>query len=71
MDAVETEALIRQIEERKTRRAQEASMAEKILDGPRLFRLCCQAIKAGLRLDHPTATEEELHAMLIARVYRR
>ena len=44
-------------------------MEEKMLDGPRLFRMSCQAIKAGLRLDHPDATEAELHQLLIERVY--
>lgn len=47
-----------------------ASMEEKMLDGPRLFRLSCQAIKAGLLLDHPDADEERLHQLLIERVYR-
>ena len=71
MNVAETKALIREIDERKTRRDREASMEEKILDGPRLFRLSCQAIKAGLRVDHPTASDEELHELLIARVYRQ
>lgn len=44
-------------------------MEEKMLDGPRLFRMSCQTIKAGLRLDHPDATESELHQLLIERVY--
>lgn len=71
MRATETKALIRDIDRRRLQRACEASMEEKILDGPRLFRLSCQAVKAGLRLDHPSATEEELHALLLARVYQR
>ena len=64
-----TEELIRAIDARKIDRAREASMEEKMLDGPRLFRLSCQAIKAGLRLDHPEADEERLHQLLIERVY--
>lgn len=71
MTEAETKVLIREIDDRKARRARDASMEEKILDGPRLFRLSCEAIKAGLRLDHPEATEEELHELLIARVYKR
>ena len=63
--------LIREIDERKLERAREASMEEKILDGPRLFRMSCEAIKAGLRLDHPGASEEELHSLLLERVYKR
>ena len=65
-----TEELIRAIDARKIERAKRASMEEKMLDGPRLFRLSCQAIKAGLRLDHPDADEERLHQLLIERVYR-
>lgn len=65
------EPLIRDIDERKLQRAREAPLQEKILDGPRLFRMSCEAIKAGLRLDHPEATEEDLHRLLIERVYQR
>jgi hypothetical protein len=65
-----TKELIRAIDSRKIERAQEASMEEKMLDGPRLFRMSCQAIKAGLRLDHPDASEAELHQLLIERVYQ-
>jgi hypothetical protein len=65
-----TQELIRAIDARKIERAKKASMEEKMLDGPSLFRLSCQAIKAGLRLDHPEADEEKLHQLLIKRVYR-
>ena len=57
------------IDKRKIDRAQAASMEEKMLDGPRLFRLSCEAIRAGLRLDHPDADEDEIHRLLIKRVY--
>ena len=46
-------------------------MEEKMLDGPRLFRLSCQAMKAGLRLDYPEATEDEIQKFLIKRIYKR
>jgi hypothetical protein len=65
----QTTELIRAIDCRKSERAREASLEEKILDGPRLFRMACQSIKAGLRLDHPDATEQELHQLLLERVY--
>lgn len=65
------ETLIQEIDSRKIGRARRASMEEKLLDGPRLFRLSCEAIKAGLRLDFPEATEAELQALLIERVYGR
>jgi hypothetical protein len=61
--------LVAEIERRKTERARAASMEEKMLDGPRLFRLSCEAIKAGLRLDYPAADETEIHQRLIERVY--
>jgi len=64
-----TKELIRAIDARKIERAKEASVKEKMLAGPRLFRLLCEAIKAGLRLDFPDADEEELHRLLIERVY--
>lgn len=63
------ESLAAGIEQRKVLRAREASMEEKLLDGPRLFRLSCEAMKSGLRLDHPDATEAEIHALLIDRIY--
>ena len=63
------ESLATEIEQRKVARAREASLEEKLLDGPRLFRLSCEAVKTGLRLDHPDATEAEIHALLIDRVY--
>jgi len=66
----QTTDLIRAIDSRKIERAREASLEEKLLDGPRLFRMVCESIKAGLRLDHPEASEQELHQLLLERVYR-
>lgn len=63
--------LIRDIEKRKIQRAKEASIEEKLLDGSRLFKLSCEAMKAGLRLDYPDATEEEIHEKLRIRLYNR
>lgn len=67
MDPIES--LAADIDARKLKRARSAPMEEKLLDGPRLFRLSCEAIKAGLRLDHPDADEKEIHQLLIERVY--
>ena len=47
----------------------EASIEEKLLDGPRLFKMSCEAMKSGLRIDHPNADETEIHALLIDRIY--
>ena len=63
--------LIQDIDSRKLERARQASMEEKMLDGPRLFRLSCEAMKAGLRLDFPEASETELQELLLERVYQR
>jgi len=62
-------SLIHDIDKRKTARAKEASIEEKLLDGPRLFKMSCEAMKSGLRIDHPHATEDEIHALLIDRIY--
>jgi hypothetical protein len=59
------------IDKRKIERARAATMEEKLLDGPRLFRLSCEAVKAGLRIDFPDADEEDIHRRLIKRVYHR
>ena len=67
MDSVNS--LAADIDARKLERARSASMEEKLLDGPRLFRLSCEAIKAGLRLDFPDADEDLIHQLLIKRVY--
>ena len=61
--------LVEDIERRKLALAREASIEEKLLDGPRLFRLSCEAIKAGLRMDFPEADEAAIHRHLIERVY--
>jgi hypothetical protein len=63
------QSLAADIEARKIARARAATMEQKLLDGPRLFRLSCEAMKAGLRLDFPEASEEEIHQRLIERVY--
>jgi len=57
------------IQKRKTQRARKSSMEEKLLDGPRLFRLSCEGIKAGLRLDFPEASELDINRKLNQRVY--
>jgi len=62
-------SLIDDIDRRKTERAKKATIEEKLLDGPRLFKMSCEAMKSGLRIDHPNATEAEIHALLIERVY--
>jgi hypothetical protein len=61
--------MVADIEKRKIERARAATMEENLLDGPHLFHMSCEAMKAGLRLDHPDAIEEEIHQLLIQRVY--
>ena len=61
--------LAKEIERHKVDRTRELSMEERMLDGPRLFKLSCEAVKAGLRIDFPDAGEDEIHRRLIERVY--
>jgi hypothetical protein len=62
-------SLIHDIDKRKTNRAMKASIEENLLDGPRLYKMSCEAMKSGLRIDHPNANETEIHALLIDRIY--
>lgn len=41
---------------------------EKLLDGPRLFDYACEVAKAGIRMQHPEANEEEVERLLIRRL---
>jgi hypothetical protein len=49
-------------------RARHTPPEERILDGPRLFDYACSITLAGLRLEHPNASEEELRQLLHQRL---
>lgn len=61
--------LARQIDREKIARARETSIEEKLLDGPRLFSFACEAMKAGIRVFHPDASDEEVARLVWERNY--
>jgi hypothetical protein len=52
----------------KVRRARATPLAEKLLAGPRLHRVACEAMRAGIRALHPAASDAEVERMLAARL---
>ena len=54
----------------KVLRARAAPMEEKVLDGPRLYAYACEAVRAGVRLQNPNATPEELKVLIRERFER-
>jgi hypothetical protein len=42
-----------------------------ILAGAQLFKLSCESVKAGLRIDHPDADESQIHELMLERIYRQ
>jgi hypothetical protein len=66
MDAVPVTAedLLRE----ELREAESMSPEERMLAGPRLFDLACKMSLAGLRAEHPHATELQLVELLRARL---
>ena len=63
--------LAKNLRSEKIHRAREASIEEKLLDGPRLFSQACEAMKAGLRVLRPGISPEELDAAVWDRNYRQ
>ena len=62
--------LIDQIERDKIRRAEKMSPGDRLLAGPRLFDLASQFTKAGLRAQHPGASEDRIHELFRERLRR-
>ncbi len=69
MDGIEP--LAKAIRTEKTERAKKAGIEEKLIDGPRLFGQACEAMRAGIRVLHPDASEAEIERMLWERNYGR
>ena len=65
----EVRAMARLIERDKIGRAQAATIEEKLADGPRLFALACEAMRAGIRIHHPSADDVQVEKILWQRVY--
>jgi len=61
--------LARQIDREKIARARETSIEEKLLDGPRLFSVACEAMKSGIRVLHPGASDDDIAKALWERNY--
>jgi hypothetical protein len=59
-----TNDLIDDIYLEKVLRARTLPMAEKILDGPRLYAYACEAVRAGVQSQNPEATPEELKLLV-------
>jgi len=65
-----TPELIDDIYLEKVLRARAAPMAEKILDGPRLYAYACEAVRAGVRSQNPQATPDQLKLLIKQRFER-
>lgn len=63
-----TQALIDQLYREEIETARRMSIGEKFLEGPRLFDRSCRLMLAGLRHEHPQATEPELRKLLDERL---
>ena len=49
-------------------RARRTPPEEKLLDGPRLFDLCCRIMMDGIRNEYPEADEQRVREILAQRV---
>jgi hypothetical protein len=52
----------------KVARARQTPMAEKILDGPRLFDQSCEIMRGGIRSENPDFTSEQVEQELRRRL---
>jgi hypothetical protein len=52
----------------KIRRARKASFEEKFLAGPQLFDYACGIVCAGIRMQNPGATDEDVDRILKERL---
>ena len=48
--------------------ARNRSFEDKLLAGPRLFDRSCEFMRAGIRLQHPSATEDDIERILVERL---
>lgn len=49
-------------------RARQMSPEEKLLEGPRLFDLCCRIMADGIRNAYPEADEQQVQEILAQRI---
>jgi len=62
-----TTELINTIYIDKVMRARKESIEQRLADGPRLFAFACEAARAGIRMEHPNATPEQVAGLLRSR----
>lgn len=60
--------LIASIYREKVERARRLSIDQKFRDGLELFDLVCRIMADGVRMQHPQATEDEVHRHVLARL---
>lgn len=62
--------LIREIEREKIERAEKMSFEERFLAGADLFEFACSVARDGIRLQVPSASDEEVERILMERLKR-
>jgi hypothetical protein len=63
-----TQALIDDLYAEKVRRARQTPIETKLTDGPRLFAFACEAMRAGIRAQHPGSSPEQIEEILRTRL---
>jgi len=63
-----SQQLIDDIYREKVQRARGTPIPEKLLAGPRLFAYACEAMRAGIRAQHPAASAELVEQILRQRL---
>lgn len=51
-------------------RARRIPGADKLMEGPRLFEIVCERMKAGIRSQFPDADEDQVYELLLRRLRR-
>jgi hypothetical protein len=63
-----TPELIDELFRERVLRARRTPPEEKLLDGPRLFDLCCRIMADGIRNEYPEADEQRVQELLRQRL---
>ena len=63
-----TKELIDDIFRERVFRARRTPPEEKLLQGPRLFDLCCRIMADGIRNEYPKADEQRVQGILAQRI---
>jgi len=65
---VPTQELIDEIERERIDRARRTPPEEKLLQGPRLFDRVCRIMRDGIRMQFPSASEDEVWRIFLDRL---